>query len=259
MQCFSQLAESMRPLTAQCLDHGSPCGSPPASTVEHVQVTHQQARRRSGDGQPLQLPQLAEVVTLLVDRWVPATVSERDPTWLVASRRAPARFHVATPRPGMAAASQSACGPCQLRSSWRWWRERWPTTSSPGADVPVPRQTRRSAGRPPMARTGSPPTPGSRHRGSVGGHPRSGDRAACPPAPSDSPSLETQEAARRPGLSVGTWARSAVAPCAPFLVSVPHVGGNPTPIGGGRHPAFYTKRAKPRSDRLPGPAGNDHS
>jgi hypothetical protein len=52
----------------------------------------------------------------------------------------------------------------------------------------VPRETRRAAGRPPMARTGFPATPGSRHRGSVDGRPRSGGRAASPPGPSDSPS-----------------------------------------------------------------------
>jgi hypothetical protein len=52
----------------------------------------------------------------------------------------------------------------------------------------VPRETRRAAGRPPMARTGLPAAPGSRHRGSVGDHPRSGGRAASPPGPSDSPS-----------------------------------------------------------------------
>jgi len=34
-QCSSQLAQSMRPLTAQCLDHGSPCGSPPAVTRQN--------------------------------------------------------------------------------------------------------------------------------------------------------------------------------------------------------------------------------
>jgi hypothetical protein len=102
--------------------------------------------------------------------------------------------------------------------------------SSPGCRRSrVPRETRRAAGRPPMARTGFPPTPGSRHRGSVGGHPRSGGRAASAPAPSDSPSLGTHEAALRPGLCVGTWARPAVAPCAPFLASIPHVGDNLRP------------------------------
>jgi hypothetical protein len=80
----------------------------------------------------------------------------------------------------------------------------------------VPRKTRWAAGRR-KARKGSSPMPGSRHRGSVGGHPGCGGRAACPPVPSDSPSWETHEGARRPALYVGTSARLALAPCAPFL------------------------------------------
>ena len=106
----------------------------------------------------------------------------------------------------------------------------------------VPRKTRRAAGRPPMARTESPLTPGSRHQGSVGDHPRYGGRAAYPPAPSDSPTLGTHEGARRPALYGDTSARLAAAPYAPFLANVPHVGDNPTPIGNERHPAFYTQR-----------------
>jgi len=131
---------------------------------------------------------------------------------------------------------------------------------------------RRAAGRSRMARTGSPPAPGSQHRGSVGGHPRYGGRAACPPAPSDSPSLGTHEGDRRPALYGGTSARSALAPYAPFVLTVPHLGDNPTPIGSERHPAFYTlpasrhdggghrprhrrERARPASGRLmPPPA-----
>jgi hypothetical protein len=46
------------------------------------------------------------------------------------------------------------------------------------------RQTRRAASRPRKARTGFPAGPGSPGRGSVGGRPRYGRRAACPPAPS---------------------------------------------------------------------------
>src|SRR5215207_3627379 len=102
-----------------------------------------------------------------------------------------------------------------------------------------------------MARTGFPLTPGSRHRGSVGGHPRSGGRAADPPAPSDSPSLGTHEGARRPALSGDTSARLAVAPYAPFLASVPHVGDNPISIGSGHHPAFYTQREPKTRARNP--------
>ena len=77
-----------------------------------------------------------------------------------------------------------------------------------------------------MARTGFPLTPGSRRRGSVGGRPRYGGRAACPPAPSDSPSLATHEGARRPARCVGTSARLAAAPCTPFL-RLPPDGGRP--------------------------------
>jgi hypothetical protein len=76
-------------------------------------------------------------------------------------------------------------------------------------------EIRRAAGRPPMARTGFRTASGSRHRGSVGGRPRYGDKAACPPAPSDSASLETPGGARRPGLYGGTSARLAVSPYAP--------------------------------------------
>ena len=95
----------------------------------------------------------------------------------------------------------------------------------------VPRETRQAAGRAPMARTGFPATPGSRHRGSVGDRPRSGGRAASPPGPSDSPSLGTHEGARRPALSGGTSAGLAVAPYAPFSASVPQVGDNLRPWG----------------------------
>jgi hypothetical protein len=35
----------------------------------------------------------------------------------------------------------------------------------------------------------------------------------------------------------------AVAPCAPFLPAIPHVGDDPTPIGFECHRAFYTQRA----------------
>ena len=111
-----------------------------------------------------------------------------------------------------------------------------------------PRKTRWVAGRR-MARTGFPPAPGSRHRGSVGDHPRYGGRAVCPPAPSDSPSLETHEGARRPALYGGTSARLAVAPYAPFLASAPHMGDNPISIRSNRHPAFYTA-SQPPSDHL---------
>jgi hypothetical protein len=96
----------------------------------------------------------------------------------------------------------------------------------------VPRETRQAAGRAPMARTGFPATPGSRHRGSVDGRPRSGGRAASPPGPSDSPSLGTHEGARRPALSGGTSAGLAVAPYAPFSASVPQVGDNLRPWRG---------------------------
>jgi hypothetical protein len=113
----------------------------------------------------------------------------------------------------------------------------------------VPRKTRWAAGQPAMGRTGFPPAPGSRHRGSVGGHPRYGGRAACPPAPSDSPSLETHEGARRPALYAGTSARLAVAPYAPFLASVPHMGDNPTSIRSNRHPAFYAASQPPSEPR----------
>ena len=46
------------------------------------------------------------------------------------------------------------------------------------------RQARPAVSRPRMARTGFPAGPGSPGWGSVGGHPRCGSRAACPPAPS---------------------------------------------------------------------------
>jgi hypothetical protein len=87
----------------------------------------------------------------------------------------------------------------------------------------VPRKTSWAAGRR-MARTGFPPTPGSRRRGSVDARPRYGGRAACPPGPSDSPSLETHGGARRPALSGGTSARLAAAPCTPFLRLPPRWG-----------------------------------
>jgi hypothetical protein len=104
----------------------------------------------------------------------------------------------------------------------------WATTSSPGRRPSrVPRKTRPAAGRPPMARTGFPLTPGSRHRGSVGDHPRYGDRAADPPAPSDSPSLGTHEGARRPALYGDTSARLAAAPYAPIFGECPPYGGQP--------------------------------
>jgi hypothetical protein len=122
-----------------------------------------------------------------------------------------------------------------------------PTTSSPGCRRPsVPRETKWTVGRLRMALTGFLPTPGSRHRGSVGGHPRYGGRAAYPPVPSDSPSLGTHEGARRPALYAGTSARLALAPCAPFLATVPHMGDDPTPIGNECHPAFYIQRASRR-------------
>ena len=109
----------------------------------------------------------------------------------------------------------------------------------------MPREIRRVAGRLRMARTGFPPTPGSRRRGSVDDRPRYGGRAACPPVPSDSPSLETHKEARRPALSGGTSARLAAAPCAPFLPTIPHMGDDPTPIGNECHPAFYTASQPP--------------
>jgi hypothetical protein len=95
----------------------------------------------------------------------------------------------------------------------------------------VSRETKRAAGRSRMARPGFPPTPGSRRRGSVGDHPRSGGRAAYPPAPSDSPSLGTREGAQRPALYVGTSARLAVAPYAPCLASAPVWGTTLRPLG----------------------------
>jgi hypothetical protein len=113
---------------------------------------------------------------------------------------------------------------------------------------PGPRKTRWVGGRR-RARTGLPPAPGSRHRGSVGDHPRYGGRAVGPPAPSDSPSLETPEGARRPVLSGGTWARLAVAPYAPFLAGVLHLGDNPISIRSNRHPAFYTASRPPAAHR----------
>jgi hypothetical protein len=106
----------------------------------------------------------------------------------------------------------------------------------------VPRKTRWAAGRR-MARTAFPPAPGSRHRGSVGGRPRYGGRAACPPVPSGSPSLATHGGARRPALYVGTSAQLALAPMRSILAGVPHVGDDPTLIGSERHPAFYTQWA----------------
>jgi hypothetical protein len=106
----------------------------------------------------------------------------------------------------------------------------------------MPREIRWAAGRR-KARTAFPPAPGSRHRGSVGGRPRYGGRAACPPGPSDSPSLGIHEGARRPALFGGTSAGLALAPSAPFVLTVPHLGDNPTPIGTERHPAFYTQWA----------------
>ncbi|SRR6266545_3490688 len=53
------------------------------------------------------------------------------------------------------------------------------TTAAPGG-----RQARRAASRPGKARTGFPAGPGSPGRSSVGGRPRSGRGATCPPAPS---------------------------------------------------------------------------
>ena len=103
----------------------------------------------------------------------------------------------------------------------------------------VPRKTRWAAGRR-MARTAFPPAPGSRHRGSVGGRPRYGGRAACPPVPSGSPSLATHGGARRPALYVGTSAQLVLAPMRSILAGVPHVGDDPTLIRSERHPAFYT-------------------
>ena len=110
----------------------------------------------------------------------------------------------------------------------------------------MPREIMWAVGRLRMARTRFPPAPGSRHRGSVGARPRCGGRAACPPAPNDSPSLGTHEGARRPVLYGGTSARLAAAPCTPFLRPVPHMGDNPTPNGNECHPAFYTQRASHR-------------
>jgi hypothetical protein len=88
----------------------------------------------------------------------------------------------------------------------------------------VPRETWRAVGRPRMARTGLPAAPGSRRRGSVGGRPRYGGRAACPPAPSDSPSLGTHAAAQRPARCAGTWAGLSGATHAPVLAVVPGLG-----------------------------------
>jgi hypothetical protein len=99
-----------------------------------------------------------------------------------------------------------------------------------------------------MGRTGLPAAPGSRHRGSVGDHPRYADRAGDPPGPSDSPSWETHEGARRPARYGGTSAQRAATPYAPFLVSVPHVGDNPIAIGSNRHPPFYTASQPPSDD-----------
>ena len=109
----------------------------------------------------------------------------------------------------------------------------------------VPRKTRWAAGRR-MARTAFPPASGSRRRGSVGGRPRYGGRAACPPVPSGSPSLATHGGARRPALYVGTSAQLVLAPMRSILAGVPHVGDDPTLIGSERHPAFYTQRASCR-------------
>jgi hypothetical protein len=103
----------------------------------------------------------------------------------------------------------------------------------------VPRKTRWAAGRR-MARTAFPPASGSRRRGSVGGRPRYGGRAACPPVPSGLPSLATHGGARRPALYGGTSAQLALAPMRSILAGVPHVGDDPTLIGSERHPAFYT-------------------
>jgi hypothetical protein len=88
----------------------------------------------------------------------------------------------------------------------------------------VPRETWRAVGRPRMARTGLPAAPGSRRRGSVGGRPRYGGRAACPPAPSDSPSLGTHAAAQRPARCAGTWAGLSGATPSPVLAVVPGLG-----------------------------------
>jgi hypothetical protein len=125
--------------------------------------------------------------------------------------------------------------------------EGWPCdVSRQGCrDFSVPRKTRWAAGQPAMGRTGFPPAPGSRHRGSVGDHPRYGGRAGDPPGPSDLPSLETHEGARRPALYGGISARLAVAPYAPFLASVPHMGDNLISIRSNRHPAFYTASQPP--------------
>jgi hypothetical protein len=104
-----------------------------------------------------------------------------------------------------------------LRVASRCEVERWPTPSSPGC--------RRSYASGDQV-VGWPAVDGSdrvstnartRHRGSVGARPRYGGRPVCLPGPSDSPSLETHEGARRPAPSVGTSARLAAAPCTPFL------------------------------------------
>jgi hypothetical protein len=168
---------------------------------------------------------------------LPATVRH-------AERRCPHERHMPGPPLGHTPTMQAVGGGHHRYLA----RELASTTSSPGMQtVPVPRETRRAAGRLWMARTGFPPTPGSRHRGSVGGRPRYGGRAASPPAPSDSPSLGTHGGARRPAPFGGTSARLALAPCAPFLPVVPHRGDNhPTPIGNECHPAFYTQRASRR-------------
>jgi hypothetical protein len=146
-------------------------------------------------------------------------------------------------------------GPHAIEACARW---RSPTVrrskvalrhQSPGVQTfQCARKTRWVVGRR-MVRTGFPPAPGSRHRGSVGDHPRSGGRAVGLPAPSDSPSLATHEGARRPALYGDTSARLAVAPYAPFLASVPHLGDKPISIWSNRHPAFYTA-SQPPSGRL---------
>jgi hypothetical protein len=129
--------------------------------------------------------------------------------------------------------------------------ERWPLRrhSQSCRRFGVLRETGWAADRPPMARTGFPPTPGSQHRGSVGDHPRYGDKAACPPAPSDSLSLATHEGTRRPALYAGTSARLVVAPCAPFLPTFP-IGGRPYAHRKRMPSSVLHTAAQPPSDRL---------
>jgi hypothetical protein len=124
------------------------------------------------------------------------------------------------------------------------------SAAAPRAGVPgpqltsgVPRETRQTA------QTGSPAAPGSRHRGSVGGHPRYGDRAADPPVPSDSPSLGTHGGARRPALCVSTSARSALAPCAPFWLGVP-IWGRPYAQRERMPSSVLHTAGQPRCDRV---------